>query len=90
MGRGSLPPGPCSENACLRHSFTAEALMFNMRLELQKKKLTATIFLSSILPAALIAICIFLYAMLIVDKEYKRVSASELETLSGGIQTKGP
>jgi two-component system NtrC family sensor kinase len=57
--------------------------MFNMRLELQKKKLTATIFFSSILPVALIAICIFLYALLIVDKEYKRVSASELATLSG-------
>lgn len=57
--------------------------MFNMRLELQKKRLTATLFFSSILPAALIATCIFLYALLIVDKEYKRVSALELETLSG-------
>jgi len=56
--------------------------MFNMRLELQKKRLTATLFFSSILPAALIATCIFLYALLIVDKEYKRVSALELETLS--------
>ena len=56
--------------------------MFNMRLELQKKRLTSVIYLSLILPLVLIAICIFLYAMHSIDKEYKKIGSSEIHILS--------
>jgi len=56
--------------------------MFNMRLELQKSRSTATLFFSFIVPLVLIATCIFLYSMHSIDKEYKKIGSSEIRILS--------
>lgn len=62
--------------------------MFNMRLELQKRRLTSVLFFSSIFPLFLIAICIFLYALHSIDKEYKKIGSSEIHILSKGYSAK--
>jgi two-component system, NtrC family, sensor kinase len=56
--------------------------MFNMRLELQKRRLTSTLFFSAIIPASLITVCIFLYSIHVIDKEYKKISEYEIHTIA--------
>lgn len=62
--------------------------MFSVRLELQKRRLTSVLFFSSILPLILIAICIFLYSIHSIDKEYKKIGASEIHILSNEYREK--